>query len=212
MKKKNFFTGSVFQFYVPEIKKYAFCKFFDFIYLSEFHGLLAQVYDHFSDKVENKLEDLTNCDWLFGPRSMHKWPNLRKDTGWKSLGILSARGDEIVPDFKGTLSRMAEDESKVVQWYVIHDLNGGEDCEYTQVQHLERIILTTTSIGLVMRTGMEYCRLNGLPVKDYYNLEQVGKKYMYWQMINVPLYKNIPKEIRGRALSDKSQTDRKENY
>ena len=95
MKKKSLFTGSVFQFYVPEIKKYAFCKFFDFRHLSGFHGLLAQVFDKFSDKEENKIEDLKGCDWLFGPRSMHKWPNLRKDTGWKSLGILLAAEDDV---------------------------------------------------------------------------------------------------------------------
>lgn len=201
MKKKAFFTGSVFQFYVPEIKKYAFCKFFDFRHLSEFHGLLAQVFDHFSDSEENSIEHLKSSDWLFGPRSMHKWPNLRKDTGWKSLGILSAPDDEIVPDFKGTLSRIVEDEFKIDRWYAIHNLTGGEDCEYRQVQHLERIILTTSSLGLVWRTGMEYCRLNGLHVKDYYDLNELGIRNMYYQMINVPLYKEIPKEIRGKALN-----------
>src|SRR5882757_6828252 len=205
MKKKDFFTGSVFQFYVPEIKKYAFCKFFDFRYLSEFHGLLAQVFDHFSDIEENRIEDLKNADWLFGPRSMHKWPNLRKDTGWKSLGILSTSGDDIVPDFKGTLSRIIEDDSKVERWYAIHNLNGGEDCEYRQVQHLERMILTTSSLGLVWRTGMEYCRINGLPLKDYYDLKEEGIKNMYYQMINVPLYKDIPKENRGKWLTNASQ-------
>jgi hypothetical protein len=205
MTKKNFFTGSVFQFYVPEIKKYAFCKFFDFKHLSEFHGLLAQVFDHFTTTENNSLEDLKDSDWLFGPRSMHKWPNLRKDTGWKSLGILSAPDDEIVPDFKGTLSRVVEDDSKVERWYAIHNLNGGEDCEYRQIHHLERKILTTSSLGVVWRTGMEYCRINGLPVKEYYDLNELGIKSMYLQMINVPIYKEIPKEIRGKALPNTSR-------
>src|ERR1700722_1759040 len=97
IKNKNFFTGSVFQFYVPEINKYAFCKYFDFTYLSDFHGLLAQVFDHFSDLEGNSVDDLRQADWLFGPRSMFKWPNLRKDSGWKSLGILSGPADDFVP-------------------------------------------------------------------------------------------------------------------
>jgi len=202
MKKKDFFTGSVFQFFVPEIKKYAFCKFFDFRHLSEFHGLLAQVFDHFSDTVSNSIGDLRETDWLFGPRSMHKWPNLRKDAGWRSLGILSAPGDEVVPDFKGTLSRVVEDDSKIERWYAIRNLVGGEDCEYSQVQHLERIILTTSSLGLVWRTGMEYCRINGLAVEEFYNLKEPGLKNMYLQMTNVPIYKDIPRNIRGRALSN----------
>jgi hypothetical protein len=208
MKKKNFFTGSVFQFYVPEIKKYAFCKFFDFRHLSEFHGLLAQVFDHFSDSGKNNIEDLKNRDWLFGPRSMHKWPNLRKDTEWKSLGILSAPDDEIVPDFKGVQASLinVEDESKIGPWYPIYHLTKrGENCEFNQVRHLEFKILTTSSLGLVWRTGMEYCRVNGLIVKDHYDLNDSAIRSIYYQMINIPLYKDIPKEIRGKALANTSK-------
>ncbi len=206
MKKKNFFTGSVFQFYVPEIKKYAFCKFFDFRHLSSFHGLLAQVFNIFSDVKENSMDDLKTCDWLFGPRSMHKWPNLRKDTGWKSLGILSSPTDEIVPDFKGSHSfpYIVVDESKIGRWYAVHNLVGGEDCDYHKVRHLETMILTTT-LGIERRTGMEYCRANGLKVENYYDLENDGVQSMYYQMINVPIYKDVPKEIRGKALINMMQ-------
>ena len=200
MKKENYVTGSVFQFYVPEIKKYAFCKFFDFRYLIEFHGLLARVYDYFSDNEENPIEDFKNADWLFGPRSMHKWPNLRKDTGWRSLGILLSPNDGIVPDFKGSRSRIVKDESAVEHWYAIHDLTKSEECEYRQIQHLERRILTTSSLGLVWRTGMEYCRTNNLPVENYYDLNEIGIRNMYYQMINTPSYKTLPKEIRGKSL------------
>jgi hypothetical protein len=192
---------------VPEIKKYSFCKFFDFRHLSEFHGLLAQVFNHFSDTQKNDIADLQECDWLFGARSMHKWPNLRGDSGWKYLGILSASEDSIVPDFKGTNGspRISEDESKVGRWYAIHNLQGGEDCAYSQVKHLEHMILTVASLGLVCRTGMEYCRLNGLQVKDYYNLDEEGVRSTYWQMINIPIYKDIPKQMRGKSLAKTSQ-------
>lgn len=203
MKKKNFFTGSVFQFYVPEIKKYAFCKFFDFRYLSEFHGLLAQVFDRFSDTEINDINDLKTVDWLFGPRSMHKWPDLRKDTGWKSLGILTAITDDIVPDFKDVQAGISvvEDESAIGPWYpVIKLTERGQNCDYKNVKHLEHEILTTSSLGLVWRTGMEYCRINGLDIEKYYDIEELGRRNMYYQMINIPLYKDIPKEIRGKAL------------
>lgn len=203
MKKKLFFTGSVFQFYVPEIKKYAFCKFFDFKHLSGFHGLLAQVFDKFADTEDNTIDDLKTCDWLFGPRSMHKWPNLRKDTGWKLLGILNSPNDDIVPDFKGVQAfhSVVEDESKTGPWYSIHNLTqAGDNCDYKHVKHLERIILTTSSLGLVWRTGMEYCRINRLKVEDYYDLSDEAIKSVYLQMINIPIYKDIPKEIRGKAL------------
>jgi hypothetical protein len=136
---------------------------------------------------------------------MHKWPNLRKDTGWKSLGILSAPEDEIIPDFKGVQAgrSLVDDESKIAPWYPIHNLTErGENCEYSQIKHLERKVLTTSSLGLVWRTGMEYCRINGLHIEDYYDLQEEGRRNMYYQMINIPLYKDIPKEIRGRALAN----------
>ncbi len=203
MKKKNFFTGSVFQFYVPEIKKYAFCKFFDFSHISSFHGLLAQVFDYFSEKENNIIGDLKESGWLFGPRSMHAWPNLKSDTGWKSLGILTSPDDDIIPDFKGVqaFSGVVEDESKIRPWYPIYNLTQrGQNVDYSQVRHLERKILTTTSLCIPSRTGMEYCRINGLKVEDYYDLTDEGNKKMYWQMINIPIYKTIPREIRGKAL------------
>lgn len=202
MKKKNFFTGSVFQFYVPEIKKYAFCKYFDFTQVSSFHGLLAQVYDKFSDVEENSIEDLKSSDRLFGARSMHKWPNLKKDTGWKSLGMLHSEDDNKIPDFKGVQAfpYMVEDESAIGPWYPIHNLTiRGENCQYNQVQHLETKILTVTD-SLVERTGMEYCRINGLSVGDYYDLTEEGIRNMYWQMINIPIYRSITKETRGKAI------------
>jgi hypothetical protein len=204
MKKKLFFTGSVFQFYVPEIKKYAFCKFFDFKHLSGFHGLLAQVFDKFTNTADNTIDDLKTSDWLFGPRSMHKWPNLRKDSTWKLLGILNSPEDDNVPDFKGVqvFESVVEDESRIGPWYCIRNLTErGDNCDYEQVKHLERIILTTSSLGLVWRTGMEYCRINDLKVDDYYNLSDEGVRNMYLQMINTPVYKDIPKGIRGKALA-----------
>ncbi|MFT3677207.1 MAG: hypothetical protein QM781_15025 [Chitinophagaceae bacterium] len=202
MKKKLFFTGSVFRFYIPEIGKYGFCKFFDFKHLSVFHGLLAQVFDKFTDTEDNTIDDLKTCDWLFGPRSIYKWPDLKKDTGWKLLGILNSAKDDFVPDFKEVQAfpTVVEDESKKGPWYPIHNLTQrGENCNYGQVKHLEQIILTPT-IGLILRTGMEYCRINGLNVGDYYDLSKAGIKSTYLQMINVPIYSTIPYEIRGKSI------------
>lgn len=134
---------------------------------------------------------------------MHKWPNLRRDTGWKSLGILSSSEDNVVPDFKGVqvAISMVEDESAIGPWYPIKNLNQrGANCEYKFVKHLERDFLTTSSLGLSWRTGMEYCRINGLIVSDYYDLNELGLRNMYCQMINVPIYREIPLGIRGKAI------------
>jgi hypothetical protein len=201
VKKKNYFTGSVFQFYVQEIEKYCFCKFFDFKHLSDFHGLLAQVFDFFSEKEENALESLIGSDWLFGARSMYRWPNLRKESGWKYLGIINSSDDGTIPDFKSAnvFPYIVEDESKITDWSVVRNLTDFKDCNYDAIKHLETRVLTVTSLNLSYRTGMEYCRKNNLEVRDYYDLSNTGVHDMYLQMINVPMYSDIPKEIRGKG-------------
>lgn len=202
MKKRNFFTGSIFQFFVPEINKYAFCKYYDFTALSSFHGLLAQVFNHFSDSAENNLDQLKFSAPLFGHRSMDSWPKLTKDTRWKSLGILSGVDDEKVPDFKGVqvLNDLVADESSIGPWYPVHRLTQrGANCEYKDVAHLERKILTTHSLCLPRRTGMEYCRQNNLPIGKYYDLSNRANLIMYWQMINTPIYSTTPIALRGKA-------------
>jgi hypothetical protein len=202
MKKKNYFTGSVFQFYVPEIKKYCYCKYFDFKHISKFHGLLAQAFDCFMDEEIEKLDQLNDCDYLFGARSMFRWPNLRTESNWKYLGIISGKHDEEVPDFKGIQTFHKEEikESEIGPWYAIRNLTErGPDCDYKDVQHLEKKTITVASLNFSWRTGMEYCRINGLKVEDYYNLNDEAIRTTYLQMINTPIYKTIPKNIRGKA-------------
>jgi hypothetical protein len=202
MKKKVFFTGSVFQFYVQEIKKYAFCKYYDFTHVSSFHGLLAKVFDKLSDSENNTMDCLKDADWLFGYRSVHKWPDLRKNTGWKSLGIINAEEDTFIPDFKDVQAfpYVVKDESQIGPWQpVINLTETGENCAYEKVHHLETIILTS-KLGIERRTGMEYCRINNLKVENCYDLSDEANESMYLQMINVPVYSTIPKEIRGKAL------------
>jgi hypothetical protein len=204
MKKNIFITGSVFQFYVPEIKKYACCKIFDFTHLSKFHGQLVQVYDYFSDNEIEEFEKLEECEWLFGHKSVHKWPNLRKDTNWKFLGSLYKEEDNVIPDFKEVqaFTNISQSESAFGPWYPIHNLiTRGNYCDYEKVHHLELINLTTLSLGITWRTGMEYCRINSLEIKDFYNLTDESIEKTYYQMINVPIYKTIPKEIRGKAIT-----------
>ncbi len=204
MKKKAFFPGSVFQFFIPEIQKYAFCKFFDFRHLSDFHGLIAQVFDKSSDSEINDINQLSICSPLFGFRSIHRWPNLRKDSGWKALGLLAGPSDDIVPDFKGTMSRPVEDESKIANWYAIYNFTESEHCEYNQIKHLERITLTTSSLGLVWRTGMEYCRIKGLSIEDHYDLGDDSIRNTYWQMINTPIFCDTAKELRSKAFTSRN--------
>ena len=98
---------------------------------------------------------------------------------------------------------VVEDESKIGPWYPVYNLTQrGDFCDYNSVKHLEQIILTTTSLGILWRTGMEYCRINGLTIEHHYDLSNDAVRSTFYQMKNVPMYKEIPMALRGRALSE----------
>ena len=200
MTSKKYLSGSVFQFYIQQINKYAFCQFYDFTHLSD-RGILARSFDKFSDVEENDLSYLSDADWLFGHRIVCRWPFFRKGGSWKFLGVLLNEGLEFVPDFKGSLAfpPYVEDESTIDTWFPVFNLNKwGEPCPYEQVQHLEYDVRDSPS-GLQLRTGLEYCRLHQLDVKKHFTHKIQDRKPHLFHMNNVPMYKDIPKEKRGRA-------------
>ena len=203
MQKKKQVSGSIFQFYIPQINKYGYCKFFDFREISIIDGLLGQVFDKFSDDEIVEIDEFKYCEFLYGKRCVHKFPGFKNNQFWKYLGNLTTENDSIIPDFKGVQKSISivEDETKLQPWYSIHNLTErGNDCDYLKVSHLERKILTSAFYGIVWRTGMEYCRKNNLKISDYYDLSDVGIKNTYLQMINVPIYSQIAAEIRDKAI------------
>ena len=49
---------------------------------------------------------------------------------------------------------------------------------------------------------MEYLSINGADVREFFDLNDTAGRIRYQQMINVPTFKTILKEIRGKALPD----------
>lgn len=200
MKKKTFFTGAVFQFYIREVDRFAYCKFFDFKHISPFHGLLAKVFDHFTDENAATLHELSGVDWLFGAKSMNAWPGLRKESGWRYLGMLNSALDDEIPVFKDVQSfpYLVEDNNSIGPWFPVFNFHTrGKECSYDEVRHLETENLKT-SLSLALRTGMEYCRKHNIEISRLYNLNDDAVKYAYWDMINTPVYSSIPHAIRGK--------------
>lgn len=193
----------MFQFYIKEINKYSFCKFIDFTHVNPFQGLLAKVFNRFTDEEVSSLDELNRTDWLFGERIMFARPDLRKDSGWKYIGMLNSLVEYEIPVFKEVQAfpSLVEDNYSIGPWYPVSDFGSrGPDCSYEKVKHLETKLFTTT-LGIERRAGMEYCRINNIDVSLYYDLNDKGVLNAFWQMINVPVYGNIPKEIRGKSLS-----------
>jgi hypothetical protein len=204
MSREDFISGTVLEFKVPINLGYAYCKVLDFRYIREFDGVLVKVFDHIVKETIKDINILREKDWLFGARRMPWLPGTRGKGAWKVKGVLIAEDDKIIPDFKYCLadSYLVDDPSKIGPWYAISNINvsSKEAYPYESVKHLEDTVLSTRG-AIEKRTAMEYCRIYGKDMKEYFDLNDIATRIAYRQMINVPIYKTIPTEIRGRVLN-----------
>ena len=204
MAKSDFISGTVLEFKIPNGLGYAYCKILDFRSIREFDGVLAKVYDHIADESLSDLAVLANTDWLFGAVRMPGLPNTRGKGAWKHKGVMVAGEDADIPDFKYSpkASPLIENESTITNWYVnrnISQLLDDKICSYDQVKHLEDTVLMS-EYSIEIRTAMEYYRIHEMDVSKYFDLTELGYNNIYRAMMNVPIYKTIPKKIRGKAL------------
>lgn len=203
MGQGDFISGSILEFKVPLDLGYAYCKVLDFRYIREIDGVLAKVFDYITKEPIKDIQILRDKDYLFGARRLYKLPNTRGKGAWKFKGVLISDDDKIIPDFKycPQASPFLMDESIVDRWYVVRNINECSDnfCSYDQVKHLENKRIDS-QLSIEDRTAMEYCRINNMDVKKYFDVEDPAYLGCYQSMINVPIYSTIPKEIRGKGL------------
>lgn len=203
MGKSDFISGSIFEFKVPKKIGYAYCKIIDIRNIREIDGVLAKVYDCIVEKPIKDISILDKKDWLFGARKLYDLPNSRGKGAWKYRGVLIADDDNIIPHFRTSpkSSPLNEDDSVISEWYVVKNLTEMSDtpCTFESVRHLENTTLGST-IGIEIRTAMEYYRINNLDIRKDFDLDDMANWNNYRSMINVPIYGTILKEIRGKAL------------
>ena len=203
MNKTNFINGSVFEFKLPFNIGFGYCKIIDFRNIRKFDGIIVKVFDCISKEPLSDISGLGDVDYLFGARRLSDIPNTRGKGAWKMKGILVSADDNVIPDFKysNKSSPLVKNESTVSPWYVVRDINKISEVPYSydKVRHLEDTVITG-QLGIELRTAMEYMRINKIDVKNHFDITVTTNWNIYRTMINIPIYKSIPKEIRGRVI------------
>lgn len=203
MAKEDFISGSILEFKVPHDFGFAYCKILDFRHIRVFDGVLVKVYNCIVREPISDIKILNDKDLLFGVRRMPDLPGTRGKKAWKMKGVLVAADDNIIPDFKYSIKEhlLLDDESKAGPWYVVRNLTqtSKESYPHDCVRHLEDTVISSQS-AIEIRTAMECYRINGIDVSKHFDLSQTVNSIIYRQMINVPIYSSIPKEIRGKAI------------
>jgi hypothetical protein len=184
---------------------FAYAKYVSFFEITkiQFDANCLKVYDYI---VEEPLEDasiLKGKDLLFGPLIINGRPAKRGRDKVKVIGYLPEDNDIFIPDFKdGPGIPIVEDESKIIRWWPIHQLdikNHPSDYPYKLIKHLEQRGLNSQP-NIQRRIEMEILRKQGKNPKDIIDFNDRASVMDYYLMINVPIYSTIPKEMRGKAL------------
>jgi hypothetical protein len=203
---KKIVTGAIIQIELREGWGFAYAKYVDFfsIIQGHFHANCLEVYDYITQEPSNNLEILKEKDLLFGPRIINGKPSLRGQDKVSMIGLINDESEIIIPDFKDVrfFPWIVEDESRISPWYPIfqlHPTNHPREYPYKLVKHLEHRVLTGKE-QIRLRIEMEILRKQGKDPKEIVNLDVESQKFIYFQMINVPIYSTIPREMRGKAL------------
>lgn len=199
----SFISGSVFEFEIPQGLGFAYCRVLDFRHIREFDGTLGYVFDFIHDTPLIDLGVLNDQDLLFGAQRLDGIPVTRGKYKWKLKGVLISAERVPIPDFKYSQKFIGEETnfSKIKEWFAVKNISEYSEtpCSYDKVRHLESIkVVSQRSVEI--RTAMELLRLNDKDPRDYFDMDDLTNWNVYRSMINVPLYKTIPREIRGKAL------------
>jgi hypothetical protein len=202
MSKQDFISGSVFEFKLPFDIGFGYCKIIDFRAIRKFDGVIIKVFDCIPKKPLNDIDSLVNVDYLFGARRLADIPNTRGKGAWKMRGILVAADDRVIPEFKYSNKSfpLIKDESTISPWFVVRNINQISEVSYPyeSIKHLEDTVITG-QLGIEIRTAMEYMRENKMDITKYFDVSVTVNWNIYRTILNIPIYKNIPNEIRGKV-------------
>lgn len=189
-------SGKVYRFKLDHNLGYGFAEVYDFTDHSMFDGRIVYVFNE-HDKTgtrEYSCSEIRATGIALGPIRLHKFPNIRGLHAWKYLFQNKELLIQAIPETKELRGIESKDNNwdNLVDWY-----GSSYDREkmpifvpYEKVRHLETRILNTPS-GVATKFTMKIILDNNEKVSSYYDLNNLGDKNMFVQMINTyyPLQK-----------------------
>lgn len=198
MIKEN--SGNIFRFALDFEKGYAYAQIFDLSDLLGFSGKLIQVFnliDNSSDSMAD-IQNVKSSGILVGPVPVNKFPNIRGKDSWKLISKTETMQftPPIFKDYRGILNK--NDWSELKPWYKEDRFENKFESnvfDYEDVRHLETIILNHLKAVSIKCTMMKIIS-EGDSVKNYYDLNEVGIRNTYLQIVNT----YYPREVALKLL------------
>jgi len=201
----NFSSGTLFKIPLPFDFGFAYCRLDNYTNVSTYDGVVISVFDFFGE-IDNKEPGFfENTPFFMNAIPIVKMPTLKGKYAWQKLGELSP-GSFVLPAFKipeingFAWSNLSDYQD--VKWFARVNLK--EDVgpiNFNQVRHLEELFIRST-VTIEQRIAMTILRHQKIDIEGFFNKHMMET---YWKtdfktQKFIPLYKNLPEEIRGRPL------------
>ena len=185
-------SGKIYRFKLDHNFGFGFAEVYDFTdEASLIDGRVVFVYNKHDNKEQSRYElsDIRRSGLALGPIRLYKFPNLR---GLHSSKYLFQTKDFLVErlpetkELQGLHWKENNWDNFKGKWYRSgYDIRLGlpNYVDYENVRHLETRIVNSTT-GIVKKFTMKAIIDGGEKVSDYYDLTDIGNKFMFLQMIN----------------------------
>ena len=195
MKKET--SGNIYKFQLEHNKGYCYAELLDFSDISDFDGILVQVYD-FGNEEDVSIDQIKASKIIFGPAPMNKYPNERGRGAWKYIG----KSDDYCktsPFFKSLRGIIIKDNnwSNLSPWFKIQSFEENSEpipSDYEAIRYLETKVLNHPDSIRIKLTMMKIIK-DREKVSDYYDLDDRGELNMYLQIVNTYYSKEKAEEL-----------------
>jgi hypothetical protein len=181
-------SGKIYKFLLDFDKGYAYAEILDYSDVSGFSGILIQVFNYIGEKDDSSaISEVKKSGIMFGPAPVNKYPNTKGKGAWKLYGK-DENFNTVPPSFKFLRGLLVNNNWADLGPWFIQDWFGdnktdGIESNYEEVRNLETMILNHPDSIKVKITMMKIIEA-GERVADYYDLEDLGNKNLYLQVVN----------------------------
>jgi hypothetical protein len=188
MIKEN--SGKIYRFKLEHNFGYGFAEVYDFTDHSMFDGRIVYAYNRCDKEQKSNYEfsEIRKAGIALGPIRLYKFPNVRGLGAWKFLLKTNDLLINEIPTTKNLRGMLEKDNNwdNLSDWYD-SDFDIRTEMPkfvpYKKVRYLETRILNGPS-GIEKKLTMKVILDSKMKVSDYYDLNNLGDKNMFVQMIN----------------------------
>lgn len=204
MGKKKVNHGDIIEIPLPNDLGFSYAKYIDLLKLVEVehsYPCLMLVYKlRTMDRLLEDYDNLNNLDLLFSPLLVGGVQPAISKSNWKVVANLDILPRDIfIPEYKQHQPDVITNDKDAKEWFCVSnlDIQTKTKADYNKIRHLETFgAIGSDFLGIKIAMGM--LKAEAKDINSYFKLETFPEKVFYNQVMNTPLYYEVPEEKKGR--------------